>query len=68
MYLCAVSVGHCQPGVRCSLLAPDGKLIEYYYEDAKTTYEAFVRGLKQSSELFVNTPGLSFRKCPIARG
>lgn len=63
-----------QPGVRCSTLAPDGTFVEYFYDDARTNYDAFVRGLKQSSELLIssfnglifhthnNTYGLIFRQ------
>jgi len=38
-----------QPGVRASKLAADGKLIQYYHEDVKTTHEAMLHGLRVSS-------------------
>jgi len=44
-----------QPGVYTSPLVKDGKLVTYQYEDSKTLYESFQRGLKLSGRLFVNT-------------
>ena len=42
----------CQQGeerIHISHLSPDGKLLEYAFEDAKTLYEAFLRGMRVSS-------------------
>ena len=35
--------------IHVSHLSPDGKLLEYPFEDAKTLYEAFLRGMRVSS-------------------
>ena len=44
-----------QPGIRASCLTPNGKIIDTYYDDARTTHEAFIRGVKLSSKsIFVN--------------
>lgn len=40
--------------MRTSHFAPDGKVVKYYYEDAKTCYEVFVRGIKVSGEFIIN--------------
>ncbi|XP_060097656.1 long-chain-fatty-acid--CoA ligase 5 isoform X2 [Heteronotia binoei] len=45
-------------GARRSALAPEGKLLSYYYEDAKTLYECFKRGRYVSE----NGPCLGYRK------
>ncbi|XP_028810231.1 long-chain-fatty-acid--CoA ligase 5 [Denticeps clupeoides] len=45
-------------GARGSTLFKDGILMAYYYEDAKTLYEAFQRGLRVSG----NGPCLGYRK------
>ena len=37
--------------IHVSHLSPDGKLLEYPFEDAKTLYEAFLRGMRVSSRL-----------------
>ena len=37
-----------QPGVRTSVYAPDGKLVEYLHEDVRTCYEGIMRGKKIS--------------------
>uniref|UniRef100_A0A8C8RM89 Long-chain-fatty-acid--CoA ligase n=1 Tax=Pelusios castaneus TaxID=367368 RepID=A0A8C8RM89_9SAUR len=47
-----------QGGARRSTLVPENKLTAYYYEDAKTMYEAFQRGLRVSE----NGPCLGYRK------
>jgi len=39
-----------EPGVRGSCLVPNGTIIQSYYEDATTTYEAFIRGVKISND------------------
>lgn len=39
-------------GVRRSLLLEGEKPITYYYPDALTMYEVFLRGLRESSELY----------------
>jgi len=38
-----------EPGVRASKFAADGKLIDYYFKDVRTTHDALVRGLKVSN-------------------
>jgi len=38
-----------EPGVRVSAFCKDGKLLSYIYEDAKTLYEAFTRGIRISN-------------------
>ncbi|XP_063163226.1 long-chain-fatty-acid--CoA ligase 5 [Candoia aspera] len=45
-------------GARRSMLVPEGKLLSYYYEDAKTLYEGFRRGRYVSE----NGPCLGYRK------
>ncbi|XP_077205840.1 long-chain-fatty-acid--CoA ligase 5 [Paroedura picta] len=45
-------------GARRSALVPEGKLLSYYYEDAKTLYECFKRGRYVSE----NGPCLGYRK------
>ncbi|KAH0623748.1 hypothetical protein JD844_006845 [Phrynosoma platyrhinos] len=45
-------------GARRSALVPEGKLLSYYYEDAKTLYETFRRGRYVSE----NGPCLGYRK------
>ncbi|KAJ6669055.1 hypothetical protein lerEdw1_007864 [Lerista edwardsae] len=45
-------------GARRSALLDDNKLLSYYYEDAKTLYEGFVRGRYVSE----NGPCLGYRK------
>ena len=40
--------------IRISHLSPDGKLLEYAFEDAKTLYEAFLRGMRVSSRWLVH--------------
>ncbi|XP_003223478.1 long-chain-fatty-acid--CoA ligase 5 [Anolis carolinensis] len=45
-------------GARRSALVPEGKLLSYYYEDAKTLYESFRRGRYVSE----NGPCLGYRK------
>ncbi|XP_048361305.1 long-chain-fatty-acid--CoA ligase 5 [Sphaerodactylus townsendi] len=45
-------------GARRSALIPEGKLLSYYYEDAKTLYECFKRGRYVSE----NGPCLGYRK------
>nr|XP_060624391.1 long-chain-fatty-acid--CoA ligase 5-like [Anolis sagrei ordinatus]XP_060624392.1 long-chain-fatty-acid--CoA ligase 5-like [Anolis sagrei ordinatus]XP_060624393.1 long-chain-fatty-acid--CoA ligase 5-like [Anolis sagrei ordinatus] len=45
-------------GARRSALVPEGKLLSYYFEDAKTSYEAFRRGRYVSE----NGPCLGYRK------
>ncbi|XP_070802385.1 long-chain-fatty-acid--CoA ligase 5 [Pituophis catenifer annectens] len=47
-----------QGGGRRSLLVPEGELLSYYFEDAKTLYEGFRRG-RFASE---NGPCLGYRK------
>ncbi|EMP39048.1 Long-chain-fatty-acid--CoA ligase 5, partial [Chelonia mydas] len=47
-----------QGGARRSTFLPENKLLGYYYEDAKTMYEAFQRGLHVSG----NGPCLGYRK------
>lgn len=37
-------------GARMNVLNPDGKLLSYYYEDAKTLYEVFKKGQQLSSK------------------
>lgn len=39
-------------GVRRSFLLEDNKHITYYYPDALTMYEMFLRGLRESSEFY----------------
>jgi len=51
-----------QPGVRASKFAADGKFIEYYFEDAKTTHAALVRGLRVSS-MYLLTYLLTYLYC-----
>ncbi|KAF7253888.1 Long-chain-fatty-acid--CoA ligase 5 [Varanus komodoensis] len=45
-------------GARRSVLMPEGKLLSYYYDDAKTLYESFRRGRYVSE----NGPCLGYRK------
>nr|XP_028586114.1 long-chain-fatty-acid--CoA ligase 5 [Podarcis muralis]XP_028586115.1 long-chain-fatty-acid--CoA ligase 5 [Podarcis muralis]XP_028586116.1 long-chain-fatty-acid--CoA ligase 5 [Podarcis muralis] len=45
-------------GARRSALMPDGKLLSYYHEDARTLYESFRRGRYVSE----NGPCLGYRK------
>ncbi|TFK09901.1 ATP-dependent RNA helicase DDX3X [Platysternon megacephalum] len=47
-----------QGGARRSTFLPENQLLAYYYEDAKTMYEAFQRGLHVSE----NGPCLGYRK------
>uniref|UniRef100_A0A452IXR9 Long-chain-fatty-acid--CoA ligase n=1 Tax=Gopherus agassizii TaxID=38772 RepID=A0A452IXR9_9SAUR len=47
-----------QGGARRSTFLPENELLAYYYEDAKTMYEAFQRGLHVSE----NGPCLGYRK------
>ncbi|XP_032825368.2 long-chain-fatty-acid--CoA ligase 1-like isoform X3 [Petromyzon marinus] len=47
-----------QDGVRRSALLKKDKLLEFYYEDAKTMYEVFHRGMRVSK----NGPCLGYRK------
>ncbi|XP_050814002.1 long-chain-fatty-acid--CoA ligase 5 [Gopherus flavomarginatus] len=47
-----------QGGARRSTFLPENELLAYYYEDAKTMYEAFRRGLHVSE----NGPCLGYRK------
>lgn len=37
-----------QDGTRLSRFIKDGKLMKYLYDDVKTTYDAFQRGMKIS--------------------
>ena len=39
-----------QDGSRCSKLVPKGQMLEYVYEDVRTLYEAFQRGMKVSGK------------------
>ncbi|GAV08057.1 hypothetical protein RvY_17807-2 [Ramazzottius varieornatus] len=45
------------PHIRASKLVPPGTFVEYMYEDTKTLYESFQRGLRQSK----NGPCLGYR-------
>uniref|UniRef100_A0A8C5S685 Long-chain-fatty-acid--CoA ligase n=1 Tax=Laticauda laticaudata TaxID=8630 RepID=A0A8C5S685_LATLA len=47
-----------QGGGRRSALIPEGELVSYYFEDAKTLYEGFKRGCSVSE----NGPCLGYRK------
>uniref|UniRef100_A0A8C0G0X5 Long-chain-fatty-acid--CoA ligase n=1 Tax=Chelonoidis abingdonii TaxID=106734 RepID=A0A8C0G0X5_CHEAB len=47
-----------QGGARGSTFLPENELLAYYYEDAKTMYEVFQRGLRVSE----NGPCLGYRK------
>ncbi|XP_023285290.1 long-chain-fatty-acid--CoA ligase 1-like [Seriola lalandi dorsalis] len=46
------------PSCRRSALLKDDSLLEFYYDDTKTAYDMFQRGLKISG----NGPCLGFRK------
>ncbi|XP_071130914.1 long-chain-fatty-acid--CoA ligase 1-like [Mytilus edulis] len=39
-----------EDGSRISKFCRDGKLLEYYYDDVKTTFEGFKRGLQMSND------------------
>lgn len=54
-------------GVRRSLLLEDEKPISYYYPDALTMYELFLRGLRESSELYSCVASIcdTLTTCPI---
>lgn len=39
--------------IRVSPLVKDGRLLEFLYEDARTLHEAFLRGLRLSSENYI---------------
>lgn len=38
-----------EPGVRVSTMCKDGELLCYHYDDAKTAYECFTRGMRVSN-------------------
>lgn len=44
-------------GIRRSLLMESDELITYYYHDARTLYELFIRGLRESSEFYITSLG-----------